>query len=1113
MSFKPAIFASVVAGLLGGCATMPASEPPVTASAQADILAAGFADPPSEARPRTWWHWMNGNITQEGIARDLAWFDRIGLGGFQNFDASLGTPQIVDERLVYMTPGWKDAFRFAASEAARLDLEMAIAASPGWSETGGPWVPAEDAMKKLVWSQVVVRGGERFDGRVPATPTTIGPFQDLPFFDPLAMGETPEFDEAGERIAVLAVPMTARKLATPRFSNSSGAVIDGAAMIDANYGTSLPLPVDGDLAGELRITYGEPVTLRSVGLSTPGMKKPFRPVPIQPRLEVRDDDGWRKVTDIHLSEVPTTESFSPVTGREFRLVIAGNPATGGGGLDAPVEGAESFDIFSFGTIENVPIAELILSAEPALAMAEEKAGFATAMDYYAITSTDSSSVGVGTSDVVDLSDSVGPDGSLDWTPPEGRDWRIIVFGWSLTGKTNHPAPLEATGLEVDKLDPAAVERYLDHYIDMYADVVGPDLMGARGLQAILTDSIEVGATNWTGAMEREFEQRRGYALRPWMPALAGVVLGSKADTEKFLYDYRRTLAEMLSDYHYGTVARVANARGLKVYGEALENGRPMLGDDLTMRSHADVPMAAMWTWGRENNPRWSLLGDMKGASSVAHVYGRPRVAAESMTSANAPWAFAPRDLKRVIDFEFLHGINLPVIHTSVHVPIEDRKPGLSLMIFGQHFNRNDTWAEMARPWIDYIARSSFMLQQGVNVADVAIFVGEEKPLTAQYVAGVPDGLPRDYAFDYVNADMLDDALSVSDGLVVSTGGASYRAIHLGGTSEKMTLATLARLDAMAEAGATIIGMKPVASPSLGDDPADFASLVESMWARANVIESDKIESALGAAGLAPDFEFRGARDADVRFVHRRTGEGDIYFINNRQNRAHSGEGYFRVTGKAPEMWDAETGEVTRLSYSVADGVTLVPLDLGPEDAKFIVFREATDALSREVGSVTQKAVGTVDGEWTVTFQEGRGAPASIELGELASLSEHSDDGVRYFSGVAAYSTLLRVSEEASSARKLWLDLGKVGDVAEVFVNGESAGITWFAPDQVDIAQLVRPGNNTLEVRVANRWINRLIGDKQDGAERVTFVAAPTYRADAPLRPSGLIGPVRLLAED
>jgi len=656
---------------------------------------------------------------------------------------------------------------------------------------------------------------------------------------------------------------------------------------------------------------------------------------------------------------------------------------------------------------------------------------------------------------------------------------------------------------------------------MYRETVGANLIGQRGLGALLTDSIEVGAANWTPQLRERFRALRGYDPLPWMPALTGVVIESRARSDAFLYDYRRTLADLMASEHYGTVAAVAHENGMRVYGEALEDGRPSLGDDMAMRAHADVPMAALWMWNRGFSPRKTLLGDMKGASSVAHVYGRPQVAAESMTASNAPWAFAPSDLRRVVDLEFANGINRPVIHTSVHQPVDDRQPGLSLAVFGQYFTRHETWAGMARPWIDYLSRTSYLLQQGRDVADVAYFYGEEAPLTALFASAPLQDVPVRHAFDFVNAEILLKEMSVQDGELVTRGGARYRALYLGGTTRRMTLPVLQRVAALVEAGATLIGEAPSSSPALKDDPVAFAALVRRLWTgvpvagvgRGRVITERAVEAGLASAGVRPDFQYRGAADSNVLFVHRRSDDADIYFVNNRQNRAESVEARFRVAGRRPELWRADKGTAEPVSWRVEKDETVITLDFAPEDSYFIVFRDADAGNGVTLPRVQWREAAAMGGAWDVAFQSGRGAPATLRLPSLQPLERHADAGVRYFSGVATYMREFDLPAGVVPGQSLQIDLGNVGDVAEVRINGQMAGTAWHTPWQLDIGALTRTGRNTLEVRVASLWVNRLIGDAQAGAQKITFTTLPTYLPDAPLRPSGLIGPVRLLVPE
>jgi hypothetical protein len=1081
-----------------------------------DALARGFADPPPSARPRTWWHWLNGNITTEGIDEDLDWMKRVGLGGAEAFDASLGTPQIVATPLPYMTPAWKAAFAHAAANADSLGLELGISSSPGWSETGGPWVPPADGMKKLVWSQLDIDGGRRFDGALPPRPGVTGPYGTAPFNDPMSSftGDSRHVvPAAGGVIATFAYPLAAPALPVPEARDQNGKPLDARALGDGREDTSAAVPAgSADAPAAITLAYPTPRTVRSATLYLPDAATPFGDPPYLPVLEAQHDGAWQRVATLPLSKVPTTVAFAPVTADRFRVVFAANTATSPN-LAPPAPGAVMVDIIpGAGKSSTIAVATLALSAEPRVNRFEVKAGFAAVPDYYALDAGVPNGDGIDPSKVIDLTGKVRPDGTLDWTPPAGR-WRIVRLGWSLLGTTNHPAAPDSTGLEVDKFDGAAVRRYMDHYLATYAGAMGP---GGKGVDALTTDSIEAGDANWTPDLLAQFERLRGYDPRPWLPVLTGAVIASREKSDAFLYDYRRTLADLLASQHYGTIAEVAHAHGLKLYGEALESKRPQLGDDIAMRSHTDVPMAAMWAFGEDGGPQMTQVGDVLGAASVAHVYGQNLVAAESFTSAFAPWDYTPDNLRHIADLEFALGVNRPVIHTSVLSPPDDKLPGLSLAIFGQDFNRHECWAGVARPWVDYLARTGFLLQEGQHVADVAYFFGEEAPLTQLYADGRLSAMPTRHGFDFVDADALLDQLSVKNGVLTANSGVTYRALYLGGTSKHMTLPVLRRIATLAEAGATVIGKAPESSPSLADDKAAFAVLVGKLWAggavtrvgAGQVIASDDLAAALAGIGVTPDFSVAPDGDPSTLFQHRHLAEGiDIYFVDHRADRTETLQAQFRVTGRVPELWHADTGKAEPVSWRVEDGVTIVPLDMGPEDAAFVVFRRATTRQGETVSTPAYKLMATPAEPWQVSLAPAVGTPTTLTLPALKPLQTLPE--ARYFSGVATYVTHLKLP---SADGRLLLDLGEVGNIAEVSLNGVPLGATWHAPYRIDLGKAARAGDNVLTVRVADRWVNRLIGDAQPGAAKLTYTALPTYKPDAPLRPSGLLGPVRVLEE-
>jgi hypothetical protein len=507
---------------------------------------------------------------------------RIGIGGLQNFDADLATPQVVHKRLAYMTPEWKDAFRFAASEADRLGLELAIAASPGWSETGGPWVKPSDGMKKLVWSELEVVGGRPLASRLLPPPAVAGPYQDLPIGEAgsSAAGK-PHFKapEAYGDVAVLAFPVMPATDDMPlAIEGAGGEAFDLAALNDDSLTTGVDIPASAEgKTSYLTLTYDRPTTFRSIELFAVGGMSLFRHSLIAPRLE-RSDDGksWLPVAEIPVGPVPTTVGFAPVSARFFRVVFA-LAAPDQRSLGSPAPGADLSGVRYLAPPPRTTfrVGTLRLSSAAKIDQFQSKAGFRTVPDYYKLSETVPDEDGIHLDNIINLSDRLKPDGSLDWLPPEGN-WRIVRLGWSLVGTTNHPATLEATGLEVDKYDGEAVRRYLNHYLGMYKDTVGANLIGQSGVRALLTDSIEVGPSNWTPRLIEQFKKLRGYDPTPYLPALAGYIVQSRADSDKFLYDFRRTLADLIASEHYGTVAQVARDNGMIVYGEALEWERPLI---------------------------------------------------------------------------------------------------------------------------------------------------------------------------------------------------------------------------------------------------------------------------------------------------------------------------------------------------------------------------------------------------------------------------------------------------------------------------------------------------------------------------------------------------------
>jgi hypothetical protein len=1089
------------------------------------FLQAGFQTPPNAAQPRVWWHWMNGNVTKEGITKDLGWMKRVGIGGFQNFDASLFTPTVTPQKLVFMTPEWKDAFRHTTDLAKKLGLEMAIAGSPGWSVTGGPWVTPADAMKKYVWSETHVVGGQAFSGKLPQPPGTTGKFQNVPlapeaFAGPV--GDLPTF-YADAAVVAYRLPPAEKPLAAfnPKIT-ASGGTFSLADLTDGNLAKSSYLP-PAEVGQEawLQFEFDRPQTFKAftiVGASDGGPLAEFNGAPDNRMLRVSDDGvTFRDVVLIRGSNVAqNTMAMLPTTARFFRFAFktlppAGNPF-------AEMTGSSSAP----GKPEGVHIAELTLHNTDRVDLFEEKAGFSPWKEpTHSLVKPDADAI--PTDDVVDLTPFVQPDGTLtlaanpsairnsksEISLPPGN-WVILRLGYSLTGRKNHPASPEATGLEVDKLDPLAVRRYIATYLDLYQDATGNQL-GPQGLEYLVLDSYEAGHMTWTKDMPAEFRRRRGYALTPWLPVLTGRVIRSAEASEKFLWDFRKTIGEMIVENHYEVIGEALKARGMKRYTESHEGGRIYLADGMDVKRKADIPMAAMWTPGSlAPGPDEEVRSeaDVREAASVAHLYGQNLVAAESMTSTRNAFGWHPELLKRTADLEMASGLNRFVIHTSVHQPLDDKKPGFSLGPFGQYFTRHETWAEVAKPWVDYLSRSCYLLQQGRPVVDLLYYYGENNNLTQLFTANLP-AVPAGYAYDFVNATALRDILNVEKGQIVTLSGQRYRVLVLDGSAKTMTLPVLKKLRDLVKAGLRVTGTKPERSPSLSDDPAEFQTVLADLYGSPNA-STQPVGEVLKDLGVPPDVAISGEK-ARILAVHRQTADADIYWLDNRSTDVNEATVRFRLTGKVPELWNPQTGQTERLSYRIENGRTVVPLRFESWGAYFVVFREATTAASYTKPAVSEAPVAQVGGPWTVRFPEGLGAPAQATFPALTSWSENSDAGIRYFSGTATYENAFTLPALTKGSRYV-LDLGDVKNLAEVLVNGKNAGIAWKKPFHLDVTDAVRAGRNTVRVRVTNAWVNRLIGDAQPGVtNKITFTTLPFYRADSPLQPSGLLGPVRVLA--
>jgi len=1072
-------------------------------------LEAGFVTPPESAKPRVWWHWMSGNISKAGIKADLTWMKRIGIGGFQNFDAGLSTPQIVDKRLVYMTPEWKEAFLFTTKLADSLGLEMAIAGSPGWSETGGPWVTPDRAMKKYVWSETRIKGGQTFNGILPTPPTTTGTFQNIP----IKRSKKNEY-YADASVIAYRIPDNDIPIAelNPKVTSSGGKFnLDLLSDGDLKKSITLPNAKFGEKSW-IQFEFASPEDIQSFSIvMNAGRRKFYLEEEGKQALEVSDDGvNFKTVLEFRNSESPqNTITFPPIKAKYFRFVFATTISQKEGGKLVP---------------KKRNIAELVLYKIARVNRFEDKAGFSSHPDLYSLaTPSVSASDAINKNEVIDLTSKMQADGMLNWTPPSG-EWMVMRLGYSLTGKENHPASPEATGLEVDKLSADHCKDYFLEYLRQYKDATG-GLMGKKGLQYMITDSWEAGTMNWTDKMMTDFKDLRGYDMLPWLPVLTGHIVESAEASDKFLWDFRKTIADLTAKNHYDQLTTILHKQGMGRYSESHERGRTFVADGMEVKRTADIPMSA--TWAPEivgsNTIQPYSIADVRESASVSHIYGQNLVASESMTAKGTAWAWSPQTLKSTADMELACGLNRFVIHCSVHQPGFDKLPGLGLGPYGQWFTRNETWAEQATPWITYLARSSYMLQQGKFIADIAYFYGEDNNITALFRDSLPD-VPLNYNYDFVNADIVANILSVNKkGQLVTQSGMSYRLLALDINNKYMTLKVLRKIKEFVKAGACVVGAKPLITTSLTDDQAEFKSITDQLWGngigeinygKGKVYAGMSVSEALTSMKIKPDFEYAMGKDSiDLLYVHRKLNDIDIYWVNNRKNKIENLEAIFRTDGKAPEIWHPETGLIEDASYSLKEGRTTVALKMEPNDAQFVVFRKKAKSSSLTLKQPVEKQLAIIDGAWNVTLQSKFGTTKKIVLNELTSWSENADLDVKYFSGTGSYAKTIQSNADwFKEGSQIWLDLGSVKNLAEVVVNGKSLGIIWKRPFRINISDALKEGKNTLEIKVTNLWVNRLIGDMQpDVTNKRTFTTKEFYKANSPLQASGLLGPVKIVS--
>lgn len=1016
-----------------------------------------FVSPPRSSAPQTWWHWMNGNVTKDGISADLEAMAWAGLSGAHIFDVDCDIPA---GPVKFGSGEWFDMILHAHNEAKRLGLSLCVANCSGFSSSGGPWVKPEDSMKKIVFSETRFRGPGRISLPLEQPPVKEGFYRD---------------------ICVIAVPAGKEE----EFPELQPGVETSERVLGNLYVKDFSLPESSDVS-QLQLRFTGPLVSWTNDVHV--------------RVRVSDDRiGYRTVLDIPrhslrvgrqgelaMRHLPFKEK---VSAKYFRVTVDFR------GLEKKGFAVAESHLGRLCRIPAVVINELGLFARKGRDVVERL--------------PDSEEYVVESYKTINVTEFF-KNGRLSCSLPDG-DWQIFRFGYTSTGIRNHPASAHGIGLECDKFSAAATGRFFDGYLGRLVGHLGISGYSPTGVNAVLIDSYEVGCQNWTEAFDREFSARCGYDIAPFMPFFAGKVISSHERTDEFLRDFRRVASELFAENYSGEMKRRCHEAGLAL---AIEPYGCHPGDDQLYGANADEPMWEFWC-ADKSELMYTDTREVYPVASIAHVFGRRCVAAESFTSSSAArgWTHTPWTYKGRGDEAFAAGINKIVYHRWAHQPWTDPPclPGMTMGPWGTCFERTQTWWPYVRPWIRYQTRCQQLLQEGEIARDVLFFSGSSSPNNAKFTSSCDS--PADilvelqdyYGIDSVSSSII-ESFSMKEGRLTAPSGVSYKALLF--------------------------------RPEQYRSPAHIRLLRKWRAAGLPVIAADggvdEARRSLEEAGVRPDF----MAPEGIRHIHRRYQDGsEGYFVAWPGDKPLSAVCSFRVSGREAELWDPETGEAFKADVvSCKNGRTDVRISFPARGSYFVMFRPQPTEGVKERIETKELSRAALPGPWKVHFPlgwyDGSDREETLTLDRLVDWTAFADGNIRFFSGSAVYETSFKC--KVNEGERVVLHLGDVRNIAEVTVNSRTYDALWRLPFELDITDGISPdGSVKLKVKVANLWVNRLIGDEaveggikwkktfygEAAAElpplsgapglgrRHTFTTWRHWRKDDRTSPSGLLGPV------
>ena len=1100
-----------------------------------DRLTEGFRSPPDEAKLWGYWWWLNGNVNEGAITRDLREMKDKGFGGFVLFDAN-GSEQDGNQNVppgpTYASPEWLRLFTHAVKEAHRHGLSVSLNIQSGWN-LGGPPITPQYAAKQIAYSETTVDGGKKVE---------------------LDIAQPKTNNEYYRDIAVVAFKLRDAHPSTPPFAFHASStqanypaknVADG---FSSTYWVSRGQnPGDGPTEQKpewLEVRFENPTALDRVTIQPrPG----YGPKKCVIEIYESDTDSGREVATVTVHpSAETAAEFPKSTVKRLRIKIFGSYDPGHPNTPRNVQivkvglfdGATGF-VQALGSLQlldyklsrrtfgrSAPDCSPLIADEPTVPGEE-----ATRVE-----------------DVLVLTDKMNENGRLTWDAPAGT-WTVLRFGYTPSGARVSTSSGDWQGLVLDYLSKESLDYYWEKAVKPVLDPVA-SYCGST-VRYLHHDSWEAGGMNWTDTFREEFQKRRGYDPIPYFPVVAGYILNDHTTSNRFLNDFRRTIGDLIADNHYRYFRDKAAEYGLGIHPESGgPHGAPI--DSLQLLGISHIPMSEYWSW----SPR-HRVGDAdrfftKQPASAAHTNGHKIVAAEGFTNIGMHWRESfSHNLKPSFDQAVCEGMNLLVWHTVACSPDETGFPGQEYFA-GTYFNpKNFVW-QKSKDFLLYFNRVHFLLQQGHPAMDVLEYYGENVPnFTQRKGANTAKSHPG-YDYDVASESvLLNQVTGVQDGWLVLKDGMRYRLLVLPNRAS-MSLAALRKIDTLVQAGATVVGPKPERTTGLGED-AVLKEIADKLWngqtqvGKGRVIQGKTSHDVLAADGIPFDFQriegshtrprldwihrtvyknqldqislrkFADFAPSDVDTIPPEPASGfgaEIYYVANLTDQPDDTICAFRVVGRQPELWDPVSGEIRDAgAFTQQNGTTRVPLRFDPYSSVFVVFRRAIDA--HVSGMATSNAVEfgkTIElaKPWLVRFDPKWGGPQEpVEFQTLESWTKHSDPAIRFYSGIALYSQDVDIALQGGE--RVFLEFKEIDEIGEVRINGRSCGSIWAAPFRLDVTSSLKSGVNRIEIEVANHWANRVIGDAaKPEHERITKTNIRRVTADTALVDSGLIGPARLL---